>query len=78
MFLSVHLTEGFGHFMAKVLQLGVDVIATDFGGNTDFCTGSLVLLVRWQTAPIPRGGFPGADGYILAEPDINHVAEFFK
>ena len=25
--------------MAVALQLGVDLIATAYGGNTDFCTG---------------------------------------
>lgn len=36
-FLSMHRSEGFGPGMAEALQLGVDVIATDFGGNTDSC-----------------------------------------
>ena len=36
-FLSLHRSEGFGRGMAEALQLGVDVIATAYGGNTDFC-----------------------------------------
>jgi hypothetical protein len=44
-FLSLHRSEA--------LQLGVDVIATDFGGNTDFCTGPLAHPVRWRPAPTP-------------------------
>jgi len=35
--LSLHRVEGFGRGMAEALQLGVDVIATAHGGNTDFC-----------------------------------------
>ena len=35
--LSLHRSEGFGRGMAEALQLGVDVIATAYGGNTDFC-----------------------------------------
>ena len=35
-FLSLHRSEGFGRGMAEALQLGMDVIATDFGGNTEF------------------------------------------
>ena len=35
--LSLHRVEGFGRGMAEALQLGVDVIATAYGGNTDFC-----------------------------------------
>ena len=50
-FLSLHRSEGFGRGLAEALQLGVDVIATDFGGNTDFCTGPLAHPVRWRSAP---------------------------
>ena len=52
-FLSLHRSEGFGRGMAEALQLGVDVIATDYGGNTDFCIGPLAHPVRrWP----PAGG----------------------
>ena len=37
--ISLHRSEGFGRGMAEALQLGVDVIATAYGGNTDFCSG---------------------------------------
>lgn len=61
--------------MAEALQLGVDVIATDFGGNTDFCTGPLAHRVRWRKAPIPRATYPFADGSSWAEPDNHHAAQ---
>ncbi len=64
--------------MAEALQLGVDVIATDFGGNTDFCTGPLSHPVRWRKAPIPRGSYPYADGHSWAEPDLDHAAELCR
>ena len=38
MFLSLHRSEGFGRGIAESLPLGVDVIATAYAGNTDFCT----------------------------------------
>lgn len=74
-FLSLHRSEGFGRGMAEALQLGVDVIATDFGGNTDFCTGPLAHPVSWRKAPIPRGSYPCADGHHWAEPDLGHATE---
>ena len=74
-FLSLHRSEGFGRGMAEALQLGVDVIATDFGGNTDFLTGPLAYPVRWREAPIPRGSYPNADGHSWAEPDLDHAAQ---
>jgi hypothetical protein len=52
--------------MEEALQLGVDVIATDFGGNTHFCSGPLAHPVRWRPAPIPRGAYPYADGHSWA------------
>ena len=77
-FLSLHRSEGFGRGMAEVLQLGVDVIATDFGGNTDFCKGPLAHPVRWRPAPIPRGAYPYADGHSWAEPDLEHAAKLSR
>lgn len=77
-FLSLHRSEGFGRGMAEAFQLGLDVIATDFGGNTDFCTGPLAHPVRWRKNPIPRGSYPYADGHIWAEPDLNHAAELCR
>ena len=74
-FLSLHRSEGFGRGMAEALQLGVDVIATDFGGNTDFCTGPLAHPVRWREVPIPRGSYQFADGHVWAEPDLDHASE---
>jgi len=77
-FLSLHRSEGFGRGMAEALQLGVDVIATDFGGNTDFCSGPLAHPVRYRPAPIPRGAYPSADGHSWAEPDLDHAAELCR
>jgi hypothetical protein len=73
-FLSLHRSEGFGRGMAEALQLGLDVISTDYGGNSDFCTGPLAHPVRFQTVPIPRGAYPCADGHLWAEPDLEHAA----
>jgi len=46
--------------MAEALQLGVDVIATAYGGNTDFCSGPLAHPVR-RWACVGRAG-SGARG----------------
>ena len=44
--IALHRSEDFGRGTAEALQLGVDVIATAYGGNTDFCTGPLAHPVR--------------------------------
>ena len=37
--IALHRSEGVGREMAEALQLGVDAIATSYGGNIDFCIG---------------------------------------
>ena len=77
-FVSLHRSEGFGLGMAEALQMGVDVIATDFGGNTDFCQGPLAHPVRFRRKQIPPGSYPYADGHVWAEPDLEHAAELMQ
>ena len=48
--------DAFQQGMAEAVQLGVNVIATAYGGNTDFCTG-----------PLPT---PCAYGHLWGEPDL--------
>ena len=77
-FLSLHRSEGYGRGMAEALQLGLDVIATDYGGNTDFCDGPLSHPVRCREVPIPRGAYPCADGHCWGEPDLDHAAQLMQ
>ncbi|MFN4866461.1 MAG: glycosyltransferase [Cyanobium sp.] len=77
-FISLHRSEGFGRGLAEALQLGLHVIATNFGGNTDFCTGPLAHPVQFKRVPIPRGAYPCADGHDWAEPDLNHAVSLMK
>ena len=77
-FLSLHRSEGFGRSLAEALQLGLDVVATDYGGNTDFCVGPLAHPVRFKEVPIPRDAYPYADGHKWAEPDIDHAVHLMR
>lgn len=77
-FVSLHRSEGFGRGLAEALQLGLDVIATDFGGNTDFCTGPLAHPVHFRRVPIPRGAYPCADGHHWAEPDLDDAVRLIR
>ena len=74
----LHRSAGFGRGMAESLQLSVDVIATVYGGNTDFCSGPLAHPVRCREVPIPRGAYPCADGHVWGEPDLEHAAELMQ
>ena len=75
-FLSLHRSEGFGRGIAEALQMGLDVIATDFGG-TDFCTGPLTHPVGGGS-PYSSGSYKYADGHSWAEPDVDHAAELCR
>ena len=77
-FLSLHRSEGFGRGMAEALQLGLDVIATEYGGNTDFCDSPLSHPVRCKEVPIPRGAYPCADGHCWGDPDLDHAAQLMQ
>jgi glycosyltransferase involved in cell wall biosynthesis len=77
-FISLHRSEGFGRGLAEALQLGLHVIATDFGGNTDFCKGPLAHPVNFHRVPIPRGAYPCAAGHQWAEPDGHHAVMLMR
>ncbi len=64
--------------LARDELLGLDVIATDHGGNTDFCTGPLEHPVRCREVPIPHGAYPCADGHRWDEPDLEHAAALMQ
>lgn len=73
-FLSLHRSEGLGLGPAEALQLGLDVIATDYGGNTDFCTGPLAHPVPYHLIPVQKGEYAYHEGLRWAEPDIGQAA----
>jgi hypothetical protein len=54
------------------------VIATDYGGNVDFCRGPLSHPVRYTSVPIPYGAYPSADGHSWAEPDLQHAVALMR
>lgn len=68
-FVSLHRSEGLGQGLMEALQLGLDVIATDYGGNTDFCLGPLAHPIPYRLIPIQPGEYPHHQGMVWAEPD---------
>jgi glycosyltransferase involved in cell wall biosynthesis len=76
--LSFHRAEGFGRVLAEALQLGLDVIATDWSGNTDFCNGPLAHPVPFNLVPVPPGAYPHWPGQVWAEPDPSTAAQILK
>ncbi|MEB3166079.1 MAG: glycosyltransferase [Cyanobacteriota bacterium] len=81
-FVSLHRSEGLGMGLTEALQLGLDVIATDYGGNTDFCTGPLAHPIPYRLIPVQPGEYPHHQGMVWADPDLEaataamrHVAQ---
>ncbi|GEM_PF-760352 len=77
-FVSLHRAEGFGRGLAEALLLGLDVIATDHGGNTDFCTGPLAHPVRHQLIPVLNGEYVYHRGQTWAQASSSHAAELMQ
>jgi hypothetical protein len=77
-YVSLHRSEGLGIGLAEALQLGLDVIATDYGGNTDFCCGPLAHPIRYHLIPVQPGEYPFYQGMVWAEPDLDAASEVMR
>jgi len=74
-FLSLHRSEGFGRGIAEARILGLQVVASAYGGNVDFCQGEGFHLVPCRPWPIPPGAYPQAEGHLWGDPDIEIAAQ---
>ncbi|WP_241745136.1 glycosyltransferase [Pseudomonas asiatica] len=73
-FVSLHRAEGFGRGIAEALSLGLEVIATNYGGNVDFCEALEAELISFQLTPMKSGDYVEADENLWAEPDLKNAA----
>ena len=73
-FLSLHRAEGFGRGLAEAFQLGLDVVATHWSGNTDFCHGPLAHPISTNLIPVPPGAYPHWPDQHWADPDLDQAA----
>ncbi|WP_177419178.1 glycosyltransferase [endosymbiont of Lamellibrachia barhami] len=77
-YVSLHRAEGFGRGLAEALMLDLQLIATGFSGNLDFCTEDRVGLVRYRRRDVRRLEYFHADGQSWADPDTDHAAELMR
>ena len=68
-FLSLHRSEGFGRGIAEAGLLGLEVVASAFGGNVDFCRGTSYHMIPCKPSPIKPGTYAGAGNHWWGEPD---------
>ncbi len=77
-YLSLHRGEGLGLGMLEAMSVDVPVIATDYGGNTDFCKEETAFLVPCHLVK-PQTTFPLYKHVReWAEPEVGVAAEQLK
>jgi glycosyltransferase involved in cell wall biosynthesis len=76
--LSLHRSEGHGLPLAEAMLIGRPVVATAYGGNTEFMSESNSYLVAWNPAHVGDGveHYPSEASW--AEPDIEHAASLLR
>ena len=75
---SLHRAEGFGRILAECLLLGLDVVATNYSGNTDFCRGQHAHPVDYDLTEVQDGDYPHHHNQQWAEPCCSHAAEILR
>lgn len=68
-FVSLHRSEGFGFGPAEALAATKPVVATDFGGSTDFVATSTGYPVPYTLVPVRPGEYLHCDDQLWAEPN---------
>ncbi len=69
-FLSLHRSEGLGLLLIESLYLGRPVVATDYGGTTDFIDQSTGYPVGYKLRRIEQAIGPYPLGAVWAEPSV--------
>ncbi|MBV9570042.1 MAG: glycosyltransferase family 4 protein [Alphaproteobacteria bacterium] len=77
--ISLHRSEGFGYILADAMEAGTPVIATDYSGNTDFCSETNSFPVAYELVPVNVGGayWETAESR-WAEPDVGSAAAHLR
>ena len=77
-FISLHRAEGYGRCLAEALQLGLDLVATNWSGNTDFCKGPLYHPVPFKIYSVKPFDYPHWQNQFWAQPDLIEAAKILK
>ena len=77
-YLSLHRSEGFGLNIAECMHMGISVVATNYGGNTDFTNEENSYPVRYKLVDVQRDEYVDWHDQVWAEPDLDDAAEQLK
>ncbi len=77
---SLHRSEGFGLGMAEAMLLGTPVVATDWSGNTDFCTEENSFPVGFSMVSVKsdHSEFAKAGSSVWAEANIHQAGHILQ
>ncbi len=77
-YVSLHRSEGLGLPLIEAMYLGKPVIATGYGGVTDFLDDGTGFVVRHRLTPLETSHGPYPAGAVWAEPDVEHAAALMR
>jgi glycosyltransferase involved in cell wall biosynthesis len=79
-YVSLHRSEGFGLTVAEAMLLNVPVIATNWSGNTDFCTAETSFLVEARSIPVcdTHAEYRHMQAVQWADPNVEHAAAHLR
>lgn len=77
-FISLHRSEGFGLGAAEALAAGKAVVATDYGGTTDFINGATGYPVAFAMEPVRDGEYVDTRGQVWATADADAAASALR
>jgi glycosyltransferase involved in cell wall biosynthesis len=77
-YVSLHRSEGLGLPMAEAMYLAKPVIATAYGGNSDFMNANNSLPLRYELVELDKDYGPYEKGNVWAEPDVAQAAELMR
>jgi glycosyltransferase involved in cell wall biosynthesis len=64
-YISMHKSEGFGIGMLEAMFLSKPVIATNYGGNTDFMNHDNSLLLKYKMTEVINDFGPYKKGLVM-------------
>ncbi len=70
-YVSLHRSEGFGIGMAEAMLRGKPVVATAYGGNTDFLNETTAYPVSYSLTSVGDGAWPYDANAQWAQPDLD-------
>ncbi len=77
-YVSLHRSEGLGLPLIEAMYLGKPVIATGYGGVTDFLDDDTGFVVRHRLTALAKAEGPYPAGAVWAEPDVAHAAALMR